>query len=875
MQDLNPPRDPSRHPVFQVMFVLHNTPQELQESQELELSGLEVEFGQMAEDFDLAMICRETEQGIDVSLEYRADLFEEATVARMLQHFQTLLEAAVADPDRPLSSLPLIGEDERRTLLVEWNQTQAAFSEHRGLHEYFEEQAAIRPDAVAVVFEGESLSYRQLNARANQLARCLQAQGVGPEVLVGVCLARSLGMAAALLAVLKAGGAYVPLDPDYPRERLDFIVADSRPAVLLTTADLADKMSAGGARVVHLDTVAAEVAHYSEDNLPCQIGPDNAIYVIYTSGSTGTPKGAVNLHRGLCNNILWEARFLGLDATDRVLFKTPLSFDVSVVEFFRGLVCGGRVVIAKPGGHRDPGYLAELIAREGVTTVEFVPSMLHAMLEEDRFKECCRLKRVCSGAETLTPDLARAFFQQWQIPLYNLYGPTETAIGVAGWKCLPGNPLDTIPIGRPVSNVHLYILDEHRQPVPVGLPGELYVGGVAVGRGYLNRPELTAERFLPNPFSGVEGDRLYKTGDRCRWLPDGNIEYLGRQDEQIKIRGFRVELGEIEGVLKQHPGVREAVVIAREGGHGDKRLAAYVAPHPGVEVSRELLRDFLQQRLPPFMVPSFLVLLEALPLMPNGKIDRRALPVPDDGRPELADACVSPRSEMERQLAEIWQEVLELDRVGIHDNFFDLGGHSLLAVRMMVQARAAMAMDLPVVALFAAPTIAELADRIEAARRGEIEAGAEETTLIDDLAAGLLQSPRSGGQSLVPLGTDGAATPLFCIHGLGGHVAGFLPLAESLAAARPVYGLQAQGLGADEQPHDRIEAMADCYLREIRQVQPRGPYLLAGWSMGGLIALEAAARLEAAGEDVALVAMLDSYLSDQDSFRGVDSATAP
>ena len=718
VQDLRPLRDPSRHPVFQVMFDFQNTPfepEELPALPGLEMSGQETHLLKMAEDLDLVMVVHENEEGIHVSLDYRTDLFDESTIRRMLQHYRTLLEAAVADSNRLLSLLPLMGEDERRMLLLEWNRTEVEWPHQLGLQQVFEQQVRQRPDAVAVVFEGEALTYRELNAQANQLAHYLRGCGVGPEVLVGICLERSLGMAVALLGVLKAGGAYVPLDPDYPRERLDYVMADSRPAVLLTTSDLADRISSAGAGLtVYLDTQRDEISRASDANPPCQTGPDNAIYVIYTSGSTGTPKGAINLHRGLRNNLLWETQFLGLDAADRVLFKTPLSFDVSVVEFFRGLLCGGRVVMAKPGGQRDPQYLAELMAREQVTTAEFVPSMLRALLDENHLQRCGSLKRICSGAEALAPDLVKSFFRQLRIPLFNIYGPTETSVGVSGWKCLPEEDIGFVPIGRPVSNVRLYILDERREPVPVGVPGELYVGGVAVGRGYLNRPELDAERFLPDPFSGLAEDRLYKTGDRCRYLPDGNIEYLGRLDEQVKIRGFRIESGEIEGVLKQDPDVREAAVIAWHRDAGDLCLVAYFVPRPGAELARERLWSLLESRLPPFMVPSFLVRIEAWPLLPNGKVDRRALPAPDDDARAASTAYVGPRSEAERQLAGIWQEVLHVEQVGAHDNFFALGGHSLLALSMISRVRREFSIALPVATLFEAPTLSELAERITA-----------------------------------------------------------------------------------------------------------------------------------------------------------------
>jgi amino acid adenylation domain-containing protein len=714
VEALNPERDAGRHPLFQVLFTLQNAPRPEVNLADLAFSVLPLDTD--TSKFELSFTAWEDSEGLALSVEYRSDLFKSDTIERMIQHFRVLLERLVADADQPVSQLPLMTEVERRQLLLDWNRTEAEFPQGVCLHNLFEAQAARTPEAVAAVCRDESLSYAELNARANQWANFLQERGVGPEVFVGVCLERSLDMAAAVLAVLKAGGAYVPLDPDYPRERLDFVVADSEPSLLLTTSDLAGRISSGRVPLVFMDREQPDVSRRSTANPACQAGPDNAVYVIYTSGSTGTPKGAVNLHRGLCNNLTWETRFLGLDASDRVLFKTPLSFDVAVVEYFRALVCGGRVVIAEPGAHRDPRRLADLIAREGVTTVEFVPSMLRAMLDEPQFRECRSLRRVCCGAEALPPGLAASFFREWKIPLFNLYGPTETSVGVAGWKCEPEDDVDVVPIGRPVSNVRLYILDKHCRPVPMGVPGELHVGGVAVGRGYLNRPELNASRFITDPFTGAAGERLYKTGDRCRYLPDGNIEYLGRLDAQVKIRGFRIELGEIEAVLKQHSEVREAVVVAREIVPGDHRLAAYVMPDPGGKLSCEHIEAHLRERLPEFMVPSFLTMLDQFPLLPNGKVDRRALPAPDWNAVQRDAPYVAPRTEDEKQLAQIWQEVLHVARVGVHDNFFALGGHSLLATQMVSRIARDLRVELPLRDVFLTPTIADLAGRIVSLR---------------------------------------------------------------------------------------------------------------------------------------------------------------
>jgi thioesterase domain-containing protein/acyl carrier protein len=504
--------------------------------------------------------------------------------------------------------------------------------------------------------------------------------------------------------------------------------------------------------------------------------------------------------------------------------------------------------------------------------------MLQLLLED--MEGCGCLKRVISGGEALTPDLMERFFKRLDAELYNDYGPTETSIAVSTWKCRPDYQRRIIPIGRPISNVRLYVLDGDRKPVPVGVPGELYIGGMAVGKGYLNRPELNAERFLPDPFSGVETDTIYRTGDRCRWLPDGHIEFLGRRDNQVKIYGARVELGEVEAAVCSHPQVAHAAAVVRQSAPGFNSLAAYVVPRgrqaQTADARGEFVQDlkrYLKTTFPAYLVPQAFKVMEALPQLVSGKVNRRALPVIAPVK-KTVSRYVAPRSPLERQLAAIWAELLECDRVGAHDNFFKLGGHSLLAVRMMVQARSTLGTTLPVTVLFAAPTVAELAERIEAAERGEFDAGTPESDLpephlpepdlMEELTDSMLQPPRGGDRVLIPLRTGGASTPLFCIHGLGGHVAGFLPLATGLAKPRPMFGLQAQGISSQEQPHDSVEAMASCYLKAIREEQPHGPYLLAGWSMGGVIALEVAHQLRAADQEVALVALLDTYLSSDE-----------
>nr|WP_276604317.1 amino acid adenylation domain-containing protein [Nannocystis pusilla] len=590
--------------------------------------------------------------------------------------------------------------DELRRLAA-WNDTAVAYPPAQCVHQRFEEQAARTPHAVALVFGVRQLTYRELDERANQLAHHLRELGVGPEVRVALCVERSLEMLVGLLAILKAGGAYVPLDPGYPQDRLAFMLADARPAVLLTQARLRDSLPPHSVETVHLDADAPAWQHLPRTSPAVDVGPDHAIYVIYTSGSTGRPKGVLNTHRGLDNRLRWMQRAYGLTASDAILQKTPLSFDVSGWELWWPLLEGARMVIAAPEGHKDPRYLAALIATAGVTVIHFVPSMLGVFLAATEPRERASLRLVFASGEALPGHLRDAWYAGNRGELHNLYGPTEAAIDVTSHACRP-EETGPVPIGRPIDNTRTYVLDAAFRPVPVGVEGELYLSGVQLARGYLDRPGLTAERFVPDPFS-EPGARMYRTGDLARFRDDGAIEFLGRIDHQVKIRGFRIELGEIEAALAAHPSVRDCVVVAREDATGDKRLVAYVVG----DVAVSELRGSLAASLPDYMVPSAFVFLDALPLSPNGKVDRKALPAPETTR--AADTYVAPRTDLERALVAIWEELLAARPIGVNDDFFLLGGHSLLAFRVVsaIQARFGGAPSLA--ALFRNPTIEALA----------------------------------------------------------------------------------------------------------------------------------------------------------------------
>jgi len=710
VDELHLERDLSRTPLFQVMFILQNTPEIPRLVSGLKISFVEVSSGTAK--FDLTLSLAREEAGLSGVVKYRTDLFNRSTIKRVISHFQTVLEAIVADPDQRLSTLPLLRDDERQQVLVEWNRTDKDYAETRPIHELFEQQAERTPKAVAVAFEGQEVAYEELNAKANKLAHYLRGNGVGPESLVGICLDRSVELVIGLMAILKAGAAYVPIDPGYPRERIAYMLEDSRVPVLLTQRRL-ENLPPHAAHIVRLDSEWERIAGESEKNPLSGVRDDNLAYVIYTSGSTGRPKGAMNTHAAFRNRLLWMQEAYRLNADDRVLQKTPFSFDVSVWEFFWPLMTGARLVVAKPGGHQDSGYLTDVIKRQGITTLHFVPSMLQIFLDEPGVEACATIKRVISSGEALSLQLQEKFYKRLNCELHNLYGPTEAAIDVTSWKCEKGSRAQTVPIGKPISNIHLYILDESLQAVAVGVSGEMYIAGEGLGRGYLHQAEQTAARFVPNPYSRRGGERMYRTGDVCRYQADGEIEYLGRLDQQVKVRGYRIELGEIEEALLRHAQVREAVVVAREDQAGGKRLVGYVVGEETGRAEARELREYLKGKLPEYMVPGVIIELEEMPKTPNGKLDRARLPEPDVARPEMDKAYVPPRTTLEDFLTGMWQEFFGIERIGINDNFFDLGGDSIRGAIFINRLQEKLGEYIYVVALFDAPTIAELAQYLK------------------------------------------------------------------------------------------------------------------------------------------------------------------
>ncbi|MER5337801.1 amino acid adenylation domain-containing protein [Micromonospora sp. NPDC002717] len=837
VHELGLPRDVSRSPVFQAMFVLQNYEigrfNEVSDASDVTFDWTPMELRATRFDFEFHAV--EVLDGLYGKLVFNTDLFTRDTVERMARRLSTLLRAVVAAPDTPISALDLLPADER-DLLAGWNDTAADFPEAQTLHGPIEERATRTPDAVAVTFEGRSVTYAELNAAANRVAHRLRAAGVGPESLVGVCAERSVELVAGLLGVLKAGGAYLPLDPEYPADRLAFMVTDAAAPVVLVQEHLRDVLPDTGATVLALDDEQVWADQPADDPAPVA-GPGHLAYVIYTSGSTGRPKGVPNTHRGIVNRLDWMQKTYGLGADDAVLQKTPASFDVSVWEFFWPLREGARLVLAKPGGHKDAGYLRDLLVAERVTTAHFVPSMLTVFLAEDGVEAATALRRViCSGEEL---PLASAVDFTARLPwcgLHNLYGPTEAAIDVSSWHCDPAllAGLTSVPIGGPIANLRLHVLDERGEECPVGVAGELHIGGVGLARGYHRRPALTAERFVPDPFSAEPGARLYRTGDLARWrtAPGGTggvIEFLGRIDHQVKLRGLRIELGEIESALREQPGVAEAAVIVREDSPGDKRLTAYVVG--GAE--HAALKSALKETLPEYMVPSAFVTLDALPLSPNGKLDRRALPAPVVTR-EASVALVEPRDDTERLLAGIWSEVLGVDTLGIDDDFFDLGGHSMLATQVVAKIRKAEHGGRPVgvMDLFQQRTIRELA----AFMSGSAEADGPRR-LLYELTKPIPAAKRVLSYVCVPYG--------------GGSAIVYQPLADALPAGHALWSLAIPGhdvgLSEDGLPFDELTSrVAEEILERVE-----GPIVLYGHcGVGSAIVAEVARKVEAAGRDL-------------------------
>ncbi|MEO1558214.1 MAG: amino acid adenylation domain-containing protein, partial [Cyanobacteria bacterium J06632_19] len=837
---LQPERNLSHSPIFQVAFALQNAPME-----PLELPGVNFNWLQMESakaKFDLTLSMEETEEGLIGYWEYNCDLFESATIHRAIGHFQTLLGAIVRNPQERVGKLPLLTEAERHQLLVEWNETQAEYSQDKCIHQLFEEQVKRTPDAVAVVFEEEQITYQELNHRANQLARYLQSLGVGADVLVGICVERSIEMVVGLLGILKAGGAYVPLDPEYPIERLTLILEDAVVSVLLSQEKLLKSLPQHQVDVVCLDSDWEKITQTTQTAPLNEVTPNNSAYVIYTSGSTGKPKGVLINHLNVVR--LFEATSCWYHFNEQDVWTQfhSYAFDFSVWEIWGALFYGGRLVIVPLSIARSPKSFYELLAKEKVTILNQTPSAFRQLIQTEESVQIVgdlKLRLVIFGGEALEPRSLQPWFERHgdQSPqLVNMYGITETTVHVT-YRPLTVADLNSTAsvIGCKIPDLQVYLLDEYLQPVPIGVPGEMYIGGAGVARGYLNRPQLNAQRFISNPFNDNPKAILYKSGDKARYLPNGELEYLGRIDNQVKIRGFRIELGEIEALLAQHPALWASVVMVRQDRANDKRLVAYVVIKEEESLTVSQLRSYLRSKLPEYMVPNAFVILESLPLTSNGKVNRRALPAPDADNFYESANLIPPRTSVELQLSQIWSEVLNIPTVGVRDNFFELGGHSLLAVRLMARIEQQLQTLLPLASLFTEPTIE---------------------------SQGMLLSGKTEAQTFSPLVViqkAGDLPPFFCVHPVGGNVLCYTTLFRHLGNNRPFYGLQSPGLYGNTQPKNSIKEMATYYIEALQKVQPMGPLYLGGWSFGGIVAWEMAQQLQAMGQKVELLALIDSY----------------
>ncbi len=705
VQELNPERVLDEQPLFQVMFIVRNEPVEVVKPSSLRISF--IPSANINAAFDLTLSIHEADDGLSCWMEYDVDRFERDTVRRLLAHYQNVLHAMVEDPDAHISELLFLCKDEVEAFTKSWNDTERENTERRMLHELFQHQACLRPQAVAVKAGNTTLTYEQLDRRSDDLAYHLQRLGAAPEVKIGICLERSPLALVAMLAVLKSGAAYLPLDPHQPAERLQRILRSAAPGIILVNGNTEGRFSGYNGCVVHLER---DWPHMGAKEATCngRVHPENLVYVLYTSGSTGEPKGVAVEHRQLLNQVLWCRENFQFTENDCVLQKASLAVDVSILETLLPLICGAKIVMAAPDREHDPHYLIELISEEKVTYLDAVPILLENLLEISG-NRMSSVRLVTVGGEPLSQQLVNKFYEKVQAPLWNCYGPTETTVQCTTAPCSRGT--DTVLIGRPIANTRVYVLDSHRNMVPVNAKGELHIGGDGVARGYLGRPDLTAERFIPDPFSTRTGARLYCSGDIVRWTTAGALEYCGRLDGQVKMRGHRVELGEVESVLLRHSGVQSAAAVLSEG-ERNQRLLAFVVMKEGAGFSQPQIRHFLQQQLPAYMVPSRIAQISELPTLLSGKLDRKALSRMT-GAGEENDAATPPRTELERAIAALFCEVLRAPQADLHSNFFELGGHSLMAAQMVSRVRVRLNVELSIRDLFKYPTVAELAGFIE------------------------------------------------------------------------------------------------------------------------------------------------------------------
>jgi len=830
VEELRPERSLSYNPLFQVLFSMQNAARRRFELSGLQLQPLGGVVGTTAK-FDLSCFLLDGADGFSGRIEYNTDLFDGTTIERMLRHYQVLLKSAFADPDMRISRLPLLDETERNRILIDFNRTDANYPQNLRLHDFVTRQAEKTPDTVALVCGSERMSYRELNARANQLAYYLIQRGAGPEVLVGIHSDRSTNMLVGILGILKSGSAYVPLDPNYPKERIHHILDDSQASLVVTQAAMAGELPEFTGQRICLDSDWPAISQESIANPVVSVKPENLAYVLFTSGSTGRPKGVAIEHRSAATFVHWAQEVFSPKELDGVLLSTSICFDLSVFEMFVPLSAGGKVILCD-----NALYLPTLAAKNEVTLINTVPSAMAELLRMGGVPDS--VKTVNLAGEALPDALVEQIYETTKAErIYNLYGPTEDTTYSTFTLVPRGKP---VTIGRPIANSQVYILDARLSPVPIGVPGELYLAGDGLARGYYGRPDLTRERFVTDPFSDEVGARMYRTGDLARFKLDGNIDYLGRMDHQVKLRGFRIELGEIETVLTSHPSIDSAVVVVREDRPGDKKLVAYLVPRPGQNPSPQELRTHLEQSLPGYMVPAAFVKLDALPLTDNGKINRRALPAPATSEIE-ARSRVTPTDQLELILVKIWQRVLGVSNIGVDDNFFDLGGHSLLAVRLLSEVEKVVGRKIPLASLFRGSTVASLAKLLREGSEADPE------PLVVEYQAG-----------------NGGLPPIFVVALPGVRSIGYVLLARHLGEDQAFYKLQAQGPLVQGRPLNPQEksVLAQRYIAGMRAVQPHGPYFLAAMCEGCHIAEQMILQLEAQDQEVAMFAIFDTWVQE-------------
>jgi len=838
VDELKPERTLSHTPLFQVMFIFQNFPEIRFKLPDADLKVLEMDT--RTAKFDLTMIMVETEKNLKGSIEYSTDLFEPDTISRMIVHFQILLKGIIANPEKRLSELPVLTDQEIEVILKQWNHTESEYPKHTSIHQLFQMQCRKTPDRIALTFGKDRITFQELNTKSNQLANHLIHKGVNPGSFIAICMVRSMDMVIGMLAILKTGGVYIPLDPTHPEARIGYMIEDANVPFVLTHSKWQPIFSSSQAKTICLDLDRHLINKNDSENIEILIPSDSPAYVIYTSGSTGTPKGVIGLHRGAINRFTWMWKKYPFTVDEVCCQKTAMGFVDSVWEIFGPLLQGIPSIIIPDDIVRDPLRLVQCLSKYQVTRIVLVPSILKMLLNRaaDIENQLHRLKLCISSGEALSPELVKQFKKKLsRCKLLNLYGSTETAGDVTYYETDNMSPdITNVPIGRPIDNTQIYILDSNLQPVPVGITGEIAVGGDGQARGYLNRPQLTSKSFISNPFENSEQSRLFMTGDLARYQSDGNIQLVGRIDHQVKWLGNRIEPGEIEATLRNHKDIEDAVVMLREDDSNEEQLVAYITAREKRVLKVDQLNLYLKEKLPDYMIPSAFGILEALPINPHGKIDHLALPPLGHTRPDMETSYQPPVDPEMKKVCSIWENMLNIKPVGINDDFFVLGGNSLLAVRLFAEMEKIYDKVIPLTVIFQAPTIEQLVPIIREER---------------------YTTPHT---SMVEIHSEGSRPPFYCISA-GEHVTGFVHLSRSLGKDQPFYALPAYPQAWSQDFDFTMEDLAAHYVKEIRSFQSKGPYMLGGFCIGGLVALEMARQLVEQGHKVGIVALIESRFS--------------